>query len=319
VPQQVWYDNLKIAVAKVLQGRNRQEQEAFISLRSHYLFAAHFCNTEAGWEKGGVEGRVGYGRRNWLIPMPEFPSWEALNDYLAAQCRAEWQRQLKGRPQSIGQLLAVEQAHFLPLPRHPFPGCKTISVKANHLSLVTFDTNRYSVPIEHAHEPLLLRAFVDRIEVTSGREVVAVHPRCWERERDILDPLHFLALLARRPRAFAQAKAIRQWRQTWPAAFERYWAALQARLPEAEQTRTFIQVLQLCATYTEETVALALEAALVHHCYSYDGVRELLRRQMEPAPPPPVNLANRPDLNQVQVHMPDLAQFNRLLPVGGVS
>src|SRR5690606_17406671 len=54
VPHQLWYDNLKVAVHKVLQGRNRQEQEAFISLRSHYLFEAHFCNTNAGWEKGGV-------------------------------------------------------------------------------------------------------------------------------------------------------------------------------------------------------------------------------------------------------------------------
>jgi transposase len=60
VPRQIWYDNLKIAVLKVLKGRNRQEQETFVSFRSHYLFAAHFCNTAAGWEKGGVEGRVGY-------------------------------------------------------------------------------------------------------------------------------------------------------------------------------------------------------------------------------------------------------------------
>lgn len=319
VPRQIWYDNLKAAVAKVLQGRNRQEQEAFVSLRSHYLFAAHFCNPEAGWEKGGVEGRVGYGRRNWLIPIRTFPTWEALNDYLALQCGAEWARQLKGQQQTIGQLLEAEQAHFLPLPTHPFLCCKTVSVKANHLSLVTFDTNRYSIPVDQAHNPLLLRAFVDRIEVTNGRQVVAVHPRCWERERDILDPMHFLPLLVRRPRALTQAKAIRQWRETWPPAFERYWAKLQTQLPEAEHTKTFIQILQLCATYSEETVALALEAALVHHCYSYAGVCELLRRQTEPTPPPPINLANRPDLNRVQVHMPDLAQFNRLLPVGGVS
>jgi transposase len=317
VPHQIWYDNLKVAVAKVLRGRNRQEQEAFVSLRSHYLFDAHFCNTAAGWEKGGVEGRVGYGRRNWLVPVLEFPSWSALNEYLAEQCRREWQRRLQGRDQTIGELLAAEQAHFLPLPAQPFPCCRTEPVEANHLSLVTYGTNRYSIPVEHAHESLLLRAFADRIEVTNGRQVVAVHPRCWDRERDILDPLHFLSLLARKPRAFTQAKAIRQWRESWPPAFERYWAALQVRLPEGEWTTTFIRILQLCATYPEETLAQALDAALVHHCYSYDGVRELLRRQTQPAPPAPVNLADRPDLGRVQVTMPDLAQFNRLLPVGG--
>lgn len=316
VPHQVWYDNLKVAVLKILKGRNRQEQEAFVSLRSHYLFEAHFCNPAAGWEKGGVEGRVGYGRRNWLIPTKEFPSWEALNDYLAEQCRNEWQRRLRGREETIGQRLAREQEHFLPLPA-PFPCCKTVPVKPNHLSLVSFDNNRYSVPVDHAYEQLLLRAFVDRVEITSGAQVVASHRRCWEREQDILDPLHFLSLLERKPRAFTQSKAIRQWRERWPEAFERYWEVLKHKLPAHEGTATFVRVLKLCERYSEEAMATALEQALRHHCYSYDGVCELLRRQTEPPSPLPLPLEDRPDLRQVAVQMPELAQFNRLLPEGG--
>jgi hypothetical protein len=64
-------------------------------------------------------------------------------------------------------------------------------------------------------------------------------------------------------------------------------------------------------------VAAALDEALRHHCYHYDGVRELLRRQTEPPPPPRLTLEDRPDLRQVQVQMPELVQFNRLLPAGG--
>lgn len=316
VPRQVWYDNLKTAVLKVLKGRNRQEQEVFISLRSHYLFDAHFCNTRAGWEKGGVEGRVGYGRRNWLVPTREFPSWQGLNDYLAEQCRKEWKRRMRGREATIGQRLAMEREHFLPLPG-PFPCCKTVPVSANHLSLVTFESNRYSVPVEDAHEALLLRAFADRIELSSGARLVATHPRCWEREKDILNPLHFLSLLERKPRAFVQSKAIRQWREQWPEVFERYWSELRQRLPEGEWTVTFIQILRLCERYPEEALAAALDEALRHHCYGYDGVHELLRRQTETPPPPPLALQDRPDLRQVRVQMPELAQFNRLLPVGG--
>lgn len=316
VPRQVWYDNLKIAVLKILKGYNRQEQEAFVSLRSHYLFEAQFCNPEAGWEKGGVEGRVGYGRRNWLVPLMEFPSWEALNAYLAEQCRAEWTRRLQGRQETIGQRLTVEQAQFLPLPA-PFPCCKTVAVKPNHLSLVTFASNRYSVPVAHAHEKLLLRAFVDRVEISNGKEVVATHPRCWERERDILDPLHYLPLLERKPRAFAQSKAVRQWRAQWPAAFERYWAALTQKLPAPEGTTLFVRLLKLCQRYPQDVLAAALEEALRHHCYSYDGVCELLRRQTEPPLPQPLALADRPDLRQVVVQLPELAQFDRLLRQGG--
>lgn len=316
VPHQVWYDNLKAAVYKVLKGHNRQEQDAFVSLRSHHLFAAHFCNTQSGWEKGGVEGRVGYCRRNWLIPTREFASWDELNDYLAHQCRREWDRQLRGRTETIGRRLTEERAHFRPLPA-PFPCARTVAVKPNHLSLVTFEGNRYSVPVAHAHEHLLLRAFVDRIEVTNGSQVIARHRRCWEREQDILDPLHYLSLLERKPRAFAQSKVIRQWQQQWPTAFERYGKALQQELPDGEWTTAFVRILKLCERYPEAVLAAALDEALTHRCYSYDGVCELLRRQTEPASPTPLALEGRPDLRQVSVTMPALAQFDRLRPVGG--
>ena len=86
VPHQLWFDNLKIAVNKVLKGPKREQQQGFIAFRSHYLFASEFCNLRAGWEKGGVEGRVGYGRRNWLIPVMDFPSWEALNGPTSCRC-----------------------------------------------------------------------------------------------------------------------------------------------------------------------------------------------------------------------------------------
>jgi transposase len=319
VPHQIWYDNLKAAVAKVLEGRNRQEQETFTSFRSHYLYTAHFCNTNAGWEKGGVEGRVGYGRRNWLIPPPQFHSWEELNEYLAEKCRSEWERRLKGRQETIGERLAVEREHFLPIPARSFACCKTVPVRPNHLSLVTFATNRYSVPVDHAHEKLLLRAFVDRVEIVNEQQIIATHPRCWEREQDVLDPLHYLSLLARRPRAFAQSKAIRAWRQQWPEAFERYWAMLGEKLPDQERTQTFVRILQLCETHPEAIVAKALQEALACHSYNYDGVRELLRRLTEPAPPLPFDLQERPDLANICVQPADLGQFNQLLSVGGGS
>ena len=310
---------MKIAVAKVLEGRNRQEQEAFVSFRSHYLYEAHFCNTAAGWEKGGVEGRVGYCRRNWLLPRREFSSWESLNAYLAEQCQAEWPRQLRGRGETMGQRLTAEKEAFLPLPARPHPCCKTVPVQANHLSLVSFDTNRYSVPVDHSHEKLLLRAYVDRVEITNGRQLVASHVRCWEREQDILNPLHYLSLLARRPRALAQAKPIRQWQADWPAVFDTYWDILQQKLPERQSTATFIRILRLCEDHPEGIVAQALEQALNHHCYDYDGVRELLRRLVEPDLPSPLKLTDQPDLACVEVTPTDLSQFDQLLSAGGVS
>ena len=318
VPQEIWYDNLTNAVQKVLKGHRREEQESFISFRTHYLFRAEFCNVASGWEKGGVEGRVGYVRRNWLIGASEFASWEELNRYLRQQCRRDQERRLRGRPESIGVRLQQEQAHLRPLPAHPYPCCKTVPVRANPLSLVTFATNRYSVPVESAHEALTLRAYVERIEISTQTEMVASHARCWGREQDILNPHHYLSLLAQRPRAFHHAQAIRQWRQTWPAVFDIYWQTLQQRYETTQATKHFIDVLLLGRTHPEAILATTLEEALERQCFTPAGVRELLRRRTESTPPLPAQLSAYPHLAEIQVTPPNLQQFNQLLPhMGG--
>jgi hypothetical protein len=320
VPQEIWYDNLKSAVNKVLRGSTREEQDSFVSFRTHYLFRAEFCNVRSGWEKGGVEGRVGYGRRNWLIGEGEFESWQALNQYLADRCRQNLQRRLRGRIETIGERLQAEQTHFLPLPDQPYPCCHTQSVRANTLALVTFATNRYSVPVAYTAEPLILRAYVDRIELSAGAQVIAVHARCWGREQDILNPYHYLSLLARRPRAFHHAQAIRAWRPQWPPVFEHYFAELRQRHETSQATRLFIEILQLGQTCSEAVLAAALEEALQRRCLAVADVRELVRRRLEPSPPPPAALAEHPHLAAIQVALPDLPQFDQLLSqLGGVG
>lgn len=319
VPREIWYDNLKSAVNKVLKGRKREESDNFTSFRTHYLFQAEFCNVGSGWEKGGVEGRVGYTRRNWLIPPPAFDSWAELNAYLHQQCMTEWERQLRGQSETIGQRLQTEQAHFLPLPDYPYACCKTVTARANKLALVTFATNRYSVPTSHIHEKLLLRAFVDRIEISDGKEIIAVHPRCWQREQDILDPYHYLSLLKQRPRAFAHAQAIREWQQRWPTAFHHYWTALKERYETSKATRLFIEVLQVGQGLMDVELAVVLEQALQYHCFTLAAVSELVRRFQEPQTPVPATLTEHPHLATVQVRPPDLQQFNSLLSWGGPS
>ena len=321
VPQELWYDNLKSAVEKILKGGKREEQDSFISFRSHYLYRAEFCNVRSGWEKGGVENRVGYGRRNWLIGAGEFESWEALNEYLRAKCRQDQERKIRGRSATIAERLAQEAQQFRQLPEQPYPCCKTVPARANHLSLVTYATNRYSVPTEMAHEALTLRAYVNRVEISISTAVIATHARCWGRQQDTLNPQHYLGLLARRPRAFDHAQVIRQWQQQWPEVFDRYFQQLQERYEKAEATRLFIALLQLEKTVSEAELAETLEQALSCACFTLAGVQELLRRQREPEVPTPIELSAYPHLAQIAVTPPDLQQFNQLLPHlgGGVA
>ena len=313
VPQEVWYDNLSSAVNQVLKGSERVEQDSFISFRTHYLYQAEYCNVASGWEKGGVEGRVGYVRRNWLIGADEFESWEALNAYLREKCVAEQARTLKGQTQTIGERLAEEQAAFRPLPSRAYPCCKTAAVKANQLSLVSYATNRYSVPTEKSHEALTLRAYVDRIEISCGAEIIARHERCWGRHQDRLNPHHYLTLLAQRPRAFAHANPIRAWQQEWPEPFDRYYNVLKEKHLTSDATRLFIDVLKLSERYSEAQLADAMDEAMRLNCLQLSHVRDLLRRMNEESPPPPTQLDSHPHLAEITVKIPALDHFNQLL------
>jgi transposase len=201
VPRRITYDNLTSAVRQVLAGHTRIEQEAFVAFRAHYLFGSHFClpGEVGAHEKPLVESLVGYARRNFLVPLPAVASWEELNALLLARCAAEDSRPASNRGARIGVLWATEQAALLPLQPHAYACCRTKAARATRQALVSFERNRYSVPTRYAGERLLVRAFAWQIEVSTGQQVIARHPRLYGREGEQLDPLHYLQLLERKP------------------------------------------------------------------------------------------------------------------------
>jgi transposase len=85
VPTRILYDNTKIAVARILGGEERQRRRAFSELQSHYLFAGKFLRPAKGNDKGKVEGLVGYARRNFMVPIPHFNTWDELNAHLGSR------------------------------------------------------------------------------------------------------------------------------------------------------------------------------------------------------------------------------------------
>ena len=312
VPGNVWYDNLSLAVKHLVKGKGHgvQEQESFTAFRSHYLFQSSFCNVGEAHEKGLIENLVGYSRRNFLVPLPMVSSFQELNELLLERCLGEDRRQLRGKDKTIGELWQEERAKLLPLPEHAYPCCKVCSVKPNSLSLVTFQTNRYSVPTDYAYEKLILKAFVDRVEISAAEKVVAVHDRCYSREEDIINPLHYLPLLKERLRAFPYAKALRHWH--WPEVFDRYLVALRERHQDGTATREFIRALELCSIYSEEKVAQAMDRALAWRACGFDVVNNILRQDslVEPVLLP-LGLERTPPCPRVEDR--GLAHYSQLL------
>jgi transposase len=314
VPHRLSYDNLKTAVQRILEGHNRQEQEAFIVFRSHYLFESHFCTPGQGHEKGGVEHGVGFGRRNFMVPIPDVTSFEELNAHLLAECLADDRRQVKGQKVTIGEAWEMERPHLRPLPERDFACCVTRPVRLTPYSQVVFETNRYSVPVDEAYRNLVIKAYPFRIDILHLERVIASHPRCYGRDQDILDPLHYLPLLEQRPGAFEHAKPIRRWREGWPPAYERLLARLRTQWPDGQGVREFVRVLKLHRDHPADLVAQAVGQALEYGCAHADGVELCLHQLMNPeSPASPIDLADWPKLSAVSIQAPDLHCYDRLL------
>ena len=317
VPHTLTYDNLGSAVTRVLLGRERELNVTFIQFRSHYLFESRFCTPGEGHEKGGVEHGVGYARRNFLAGCPAFASLEALNTHLRAACEADGQRQPDGWTRTIAEAFAQEQALLRPLPDHDFDCCVTLTVALNPYSQVTFETNRYSVPVEAVRATLTLKAYPFRIDILDDQQLIARHPRCYGRDQDLFDPHHYLPLLEQRPGAFEHARPLRAWRKTWPPVYEQLLTQLRATWPDGRGVREFIQVLKLHRAHPATLIEQAIQRALALGCSHLDGIRLCLHQLRDDTSlPPPLDLADRPQLAQVGGQALNLQRYDQLLQVG---
>lgn len=313
VTHRITYDNLKTAVYEILEGHNRQEQQTFIAFRSHYLFESHYCTPGQAHEKGGVEVDIGYVRRNFLVPVPHVASWDELNQQLREACLRDTVRQLRGEPAAIAALWETEKPLLLPLPAHDFQPCTSHPVKADAYSLVMFQTNQYSVPVAYAGKQLVLQAYPFRVVVVALDQIIAEHPRCFQREQAIYDPLHYLPLLVQRPGAFEHAAPLRRWRSQWPPAYETLLANLQARYPDGQGLREFLHILKLHRDYPADWVSHAVEQALGMGAAHLDGVLLCLRQHIGAAgAASTLDLSAYPQLQQVGNYAVNLAQYDQL-------
>ena len=314
VPRRISYDNSRIAVRRIICGRERELTDAFLKLQSHYLFEHHFCLVGRPNEKGHVENMVGYARRNFLVPVPRVSGIEELNERLQADCRQDMERTLWGKTATKAQLLIEERERFLPLPSEAFEARRVETPTANSLSLVRFDRNDYSVPTDYAYHPLTVLGGIEQVRILFADTVVATHRRCWERQKVTFDPIHYLALLERKPGALDVARPLDGWQL--PESFTVLRRRLENEL-EGQGTREFIRVLRLLESTTVKELANAVEHALSIGATSHDAIRLILEHRRE-QPVRVFSLDGRLHLAAVQVQSPDLHAYRGLL-VGGAA
>jgi transposase len=271
------YDNLKSAVKKILRGHQRVETERLIAFRSHWGFQTDFCNPARGNEKGGVEGEVGYFRRNHLVPIPRVNDLAELNEHLMRGCREDEGRRIAGKPLAVGEAIEIERAHLLPLAAEGFELAETSFPTVDGKGCVKVRTNWYSTPLKPGRrcQARLLPAYV---EIWQERECVARHERSFGRYEQVLDLEHYLDVLERKPGALAGSTPLQQWRERgrWPESFDRLWQSLEQRHGRQAGTRAMIELLHAGKQQGWDRLKKAIEQALTLGCTDAAAVRHLL-------------------------------------------
>ena len=314
VPRSVVYDNLKPAVAQLLRGHSRQEQQVFRHFHSVYGYEAIFANPHAGWEKGSVENLVGYARRRYFVPLPEANSFDELNTILCQHAQADQTRTMAGRSASIAEFLAAERPLLTPLPPHPLAVGEMREVLVRSTSRIRFETNDYSVPVRYVGSRLSLHADPFWIQLSCGSELVATHPRSYARQQVIEDFRHYVPLLLEKPFAVPFASAVRG--GALPPSWEQYRQRLVVERDAVgvhDGNREFARILHLCLSHSVAEVGAALELASATSQYSADAVRQLLHWADEPVPASHPLDPDRYPHYQLPQPRPDLAAYNRLL------
>jgi transposase len=307
VPYRILYDNTKIAVKKILKDGKRMQTDAFIALRSHYLFKEGFANVARGNEKGGVENLVGFVRRNFMVPLPDFESFDDLNAHLVACCLKRHDEIKRGHEKTVGQRLMQES--FLPLPALPYECCRIQAGKVTSQGLVRFQNNDYSVPTHIGQQQVLIKGYVTLVRIIFENKCIAEHPRCYGREEVLFNPLHYLKLLERKTGAFEQAAPLKGW--ILPPIFQKVHDILY-RKGGKDGRRSYIRILMFLETYGVGELKEALEQAVTQYVVDESVIKHLLRRLVEKKP---VNLSlhEHPTVPVVCVPLPDLSVYGALL------
>jgi transposase len=311
VPRELWWDNPRTVAIHIHRGRERTLHPRFAALASHYVFAPRFCMPATPTEKPRVENRVRDVQRRWATPVPRVTGHADLNVHLLRQCLAERERTCSDNALSVGARFAHDRVAALTIPARAFDPCVIQPAQVDKYQTVRFDRNSYSVPRRWAFRTVSVKGYVDRIEVVGEATTVAMHLRSYGSGQKVLDPLHFLGTLERKPATLDHAPVYRDWQL--PGVFAELRLALDGRLGSRAGTRHYIRVLQLLASHPVERLEAVVAGCLSRGELDATVIIAATRR---------LTCDNALSLNDntmslslaaVTVRPTDLAQFDRLL------
>jgi len=276
VPSRILFDNMSSAVAKVLPAGKRKLVDQFSRFALHYRFKADFCNVGKGNEKGHVEGKVGYERRNFMVPVPKIKDLKQYNQYLFKICDEDMQREHYQKMSLISALFSRDQQHFLKLPGKKFKVCQLCKAKTDNYSFATFEKNRYSTKPQYTNCEVWIETTADHIRIVDEKYVeIAVHERKYEKhESPIIDWLSYLPAIARKPNALRYTEFFKTLPDIWQDYFNK---------GDTDKNRKMLAVLSpLIMNGNLNYATTAIELALTNGADDADSFLTCYRSLTEP-------------------------------------
>ena len=205
VPTEIWFDNTSTIVTQIIKGGGRQMTDRFTRFCEHYRFKPVFMNPESGWEKGNVENKVGYLRRNQFVPVPQFTRLEEKNAELLLACDGDMQREHYDKGRMISDLFLEDKDALITLPSVRYDTSGYGSTVTDKYGRFTLDNgkHRYSASPAFCEKTVQYRlTSAEVIVMDQDMHEIVRHRRLYgETETESMDWLPYLKYIARKPRS----------------------------------------------------------------------------------------------------------------------
>jgi len=302
VPIRIKADNMTTAVAQVLKGTERILSDGFARFMLHYRFQAEFCNPASGNEKGNVENKVGYSRRNFFVPVPVIEDFDTYNAELFKRCEKDADREHYKKHMSIRELWEEEKQKLLYLPEYEYEIFRYETVHLNKYGYAVIETNRYGLSPELSGQIVQAKIYFDRVELFYDHALLKEYPRCYGRDTEVLDWTQYVRTLYKKPHAAEHTRFFNQLPKLW----QEHLLSIKGK-KRKDALRLLAEIVQdgnadLC----NETLALAVECGRT----DTDSLRQCYYTitKQERRPSPLTLIPSVPSLN----YTPDLCIYDGL-------
>ncbi|EHQ36694.1 LOW QUALITY PROTEIN: hypothetical protein Metlim_2655 [Methanoplanus limicola DSM 2279] len=294
VPENIFFDNMKTVVTNP---KEKVFNERFLRFSAHYGFKTNACNPHSPQEKGTVEKTVSVIRTSAFGLKDTFSSLEEANEHLKNTLSRINSCKVGNREMIPIDALKIEQKSFIPLPSMDFQPYDLKYRKVDRYSTVTFERNNYSVPESCKAERLSLKIYCFKIEIFEGDELIAEHPRIFDKNKYSLNVEHYLSTLRNKPGSLRSSRLLKVMDQNLKDLYSENYV---------DKPEKFIMILLLIREYSHEEVIAAIKGL------RNDGIipdYELIKLNL--------NFKNSPEFEDfdykydIEVPNPDLREYDR--------